>query len=87
MILFSYEDIVFQITHDEVREALHFPIHNEYDGPVADEIIREFFTQIKYVGDMTRLGKLSRPYLRKDWNFYFDSMVEPSQHNAPTLML
>ena len=66
MIHFSHENTIFEITYDVVREALHLPIHTEYDGPVDDEVIKDFFTKIGYAWDMTRLGKLTRPYLRKE---------------------
>ena len=51
---------VFEITLDVVREALHLPIHTKYDAPPSDEVIREFFAQIGYAGEMERFEQVGK---------------------------
>ena len=77
---------MFEVTPAVMREALHLPEHVKFDAPISDEAMKEFFRHIGYAGNLERLGKMTRPYWRKEWSFFFYSIVEPSHQSAPILM-
>lgn len=53
-------------------QALGIHVHTSYLVSITDGSIRTFIEKIGYNGVMTRLGLLTRPKLRREWNFYFN---------------
>lgn len=53
-------------------QALGIPVHIAHMVSLPDDDIGKFFTQVGYTGNIARLGLLTRPGLRREWNFFFD---------------
>ena len=72
IIFFSHSEETFHITRDVIVHALHLPQGSSNVTSFNEATMREFITQCGYSGDMSRMGRLSRTKLRKEWNFFFD---------------
>ena len=59
-----------------VREALHLPKVSSFAPLSPDDEIKNFIESLGYNGDTSKLGKLVRAKLRKEWNFYFDCIAK-----------
>ena len=75
-IKFKYADKEYIITPEVVRQALKLPEVNSYAPVYPDEEIKTFIKTLGYNGDTSKLGKLIRAKLRKEWNFYFDCILK-----------
>ena len=71
-ILFTYVANTFVITRNVIVKALCLPEEQLAPVSYSETEMRAFLTQIGYIGDMRRMGRLVRTKLRKEWNFYFD---------------
>ena len=75
-IKFSHAEEEYSITPDVVREALHLPKVSSFAPLSPDDEIKNFIESLGYNGDTSKLGKLVRAKLRKEWNFYFDCIAK-----------
>ena len=75
-IKFSHAEKEYSITPDVVREALRLPKVTSFAPLYPDEEIKIFIESLGYNGDTSKLGKLVRAKLRKEWNFYFDCITK-----------
>ena len=75
-IKFKYADKEYVITSEVIRKALRLPEVNSYAPVYPDEEIRTFIKTLGYNGDTSKLGKLVRAKLKKEWNFYFDCIAK-----------
>ena len=75
-IKFKYADKEYVITSEVIRQALRLPEVNSYAPVYPDEEIKTFIKTLGYNGDTSKLGKLIRAKLRKEWNFYFDCIIK-----------
>ena len=75
-IKFTYADKEYVITPDVVRQALKLPEVTSYAPSYPDDEIKNFIESLGYNGDTSKLGKLVRAKLRKEWNFYFDCITK-----------
>ena len=75
-IKFTHAEQEYVITPDVVREALHLPQVNSSAPLYPDDEIKAFIESLGYNGDTSKLGKLVRAKLRKEWNFYFDCITK-----------
>ena len=75
-IKFSYAEKKYSITPDVVREALRLPKVTSFAPLYPDDEIKSFIESLGYNGDTSKLGKLVRAKLRKEWNFYFDCITK-----------
>ena len=75
-IKFSHAEKEYSITPDVVREALHLPQVSSFAPLTPDDEIKNFIESLGYNGDSSKLGKLVRAKLRKEWNFYFECIAK-----------
>ena len=75
-IKFTYADKEYVITPEVVRQALKLPEVTSYAPSYPDDEIKNFIESLGYNGDTSKLGKLVRAKLRKEWNFYFDCITK-----------
>ena len=75
-IKFSYAEEEYSINPDVVREALRLPKVTSFAPSHPDDKIKNFIESLGYNGDTSKLGKLVRAKLRKEWNFYFDCITK-----------
>ena len=75
-IKFSYAEKENSITPDVVREALHLPRVSSFAPLTLDDEMKFFIESLGYNGDTSKLGKLVRAKLIKEWNFYFDCITK-----------
>ena len=75
-IKFKYADKEYVITSEVIRQALRLPEVTSYAPLYPDETIKSFIHSLGYNGDTSKLGKLVRAKLRKEWNFYFDCIAK-----------
>ena len=73
---FTHAGQEYVITLDVVREALHLPQVNSFAPIYPDNEIKTFIESLGYNGETSKLGKLVRAKLRKEWNFYFDCIAK-----------
>ena len=76
VIKFKYADKEYVITSEVVRQALRLPEVTTNAPLYPDEKIKLFIHSLGYNGDTSKLGKLVRAKLRKEWNFYFDCIAK-----------
>ena len=75
-IKFTHAEKEYLITPDVVRESLHLPQVTSFVPLYTDDEIKNFIESLGYNGDTSKLGKLVRAKLRKEWNFYFDCIAK-----------
>ena len=75
-IKFKFADKEYVITPEVVRQALRLPEVTSFAPLYPDEEIKSFINSLGYNGDTSKLGKLVRAKLRKEWNFYFDCIAK-----------
>ena len=75
-IKFKYADQEYVITPEVVRQALRLHEVTSFAPLYPDEEIKSFINSLGYNGDTSKLGKLVRAKLRKEWNFYFDCIAK-----------
>ena len=75
-IKFSYAEKEYSITPDVVREAFRLSKVISFASLYPDDEIKSFIESLGYNGDTSKLGKLVRAKLRKEWNFYFDCITK-----------
>ena len=76
VIKFKYADKEYVITSEVVRQDLRLPEVTSHAPLYPDEKIKSFIQSLGYNGDTSKLGKLVRAKLRKEWNFYFDCIAK-----------
>ena len=75
-IKFKFADKEYVITSEVVRQALRLPEVTSFAPLYPDEEIKSFINSLGYNRDTSKLGKLVRDKLRKEWNFYFDCIAK-----------
>ncbi|KAK1371386.1 hypothetical protein POM88_037478 [Heracleum sosnowskyi] len=72
---FEFNGVNYHVTHAVVEEALHFPALNDQTAAViSDSTLFEFVTKLGYNGEVKRYGNLFRTKLKREWNFFFDTI-------------
>ncbi|KAK1351406.1 hypothetical protein POM88_054379 [Heracleum sosnowskyi] len=72
---FEYNGITHYVTPTIVEEALHLPVLGDaIPTNVSDSTLFEFVTKLGYNGEVKRYGNLFRTKLKKEWNFFFDTI-------------
>ncbi|KAK1369518.1 hypothetical protein POM88_035610 [Heracleum sosnowskyi] len=74
-IVFEYQNQEFVVTPVTVRDALNFEDFNSYTISVGDGDLLRMMREIGYSGSLTKVGQLKRPFLRKEWSFFFDCIT------------
>ncbi|KAK1356058.1 hypothetical protein POM88_049314 [Heracleum sosnowskyi] len=72
---FEHNEITHYVTPAIVEEALHLPVLGDaIPANVSDSTLFEFVTKLGYNGELKRYGNLYRTKLKKEWNFFFDTI-------------
>ncbi|KAK1394455.1 hypothetical protein POM88_013511 [Heracleum sosnowskyi] len=72
---FEYNGITHYVTPEIVEEALHLPVLGDaIPDNVSDSTPFEFVTKLSYNGEVKRYGNLFRTKLKKEWNFFFETI-------------
>ncbi|KAK1352446.1 hypothetical protein POM88_053385 [Heracleum sosnowskyi] len=74
-IIFEYEDAEYVITTGTIRAAMGFPEFSSYTIGMGDEDLIRMMREIGYSGPLSKIGQLKRPFLRKEWSFFFDCIT------------
>ncbi|KAK1372833.1 hypothetical protein POM88_029026 [Heracleum sosnowskyi] len=74
-IIFDYQGQEYVVTPDTVRDALDFEGFNSYTIAVGDDLLLRMMREIGYSGSLVKVGQLKRPFLRKEWSFFFDCIT------------
>ncbi|KAK1381633.1 hypothetical protein POM88_028377 [Heracleum sosnowskyi] len=74
-IIFEYEETEYVITAGTIRAAIGFPEFSSYTIGMGDEDLIRMMRKIGYSGPLTKIGQLKRPFLRKEWSFFFDCIT------------
>ncbi|KAK1365854.1 hypothetical protein POM88_041415 [Heracleum sosnowskyi] len=74
-IIFEYEDTEYVITAGTIRAAMGFPEFSSYTIGMGDEDLIRMMQEIGYSGPLSKIGQLKRPFLRKEWSFFFDCIT------------
>ncbi|KAK1360927.1 hypothetical protein POM88_045401 [Heracleum sosnowskyi] len=74
-IVFEFQETEYVITPGTVRAAMGFGEHNAYTIAVGDADLLRMMREIAYGGSLTKIGQLKRPFLRKEWSFFFDCIT------------
>ncbi|KAL8116094.1 hypothetical protein AgCh_022547 [Apium graveolens] len=74
--------IIFTIGEDEhavtlatIRQALQLPENKAYTT-VEEPILQNMMTSLGYERTLAKLGQLKRPYIRREWSFFFDCITK-----------
>ncbi|KAK1383595.1 hypothetical protein POM88_021330 [Heracleum sosnowskyi] len=72
---FEYDGITHYVTPVIVEDALHLPVLGDaVPDNVSDSTLFEFVTKLGYNGEVKRYGNFFRTKLKKEWNFFFDTI-------------
>ncbi|KAK1359862.1 hypothetical protein POM88_044336 [Heracleum sosnowskyi] len=72
---FEYDGVTHYVTPAILEEALHLPIVGDaVPDNVSDSTLFEFVTKLGYNGEVKRYGNLFRTKLKREWNFFFDTI-------------
>ena len=72
---FEYNGTTHRVTTEIVEEALHLPsLNGANPDEVSDSELFELVTKLGYNGEAKRFGNLFRTKLKKEWNFFFDTI-------------
>ncbi|KAK1357063.1 hypothetical protein POM88_050319 [Heracleum sosnowskyi] len=72
---FEYDGVTHYVTPAIVEDALHLPVLSDaVPDNVSDSTLFEFVTKLGYNGEVKRYGNLFRTKLKKEWNFFFDTI-------------
>ncbi|KAK1388202.1 hypothetical protein POM88_016380 [Heracleum sosnowskyi] len=74
-IIFEYEETEYVITAGTIRAAMGFPEFSSYTIGMGDEDLIRMMREIGYSGPLNKIGQLKRPFLRKEWSFFFDCIT------------
>ncbi|KAK1370358.1 hypothetical protein POM88_036450 [Heracleum sosnowskyi] len=74
-IIFEYEDTEYVITAGTIHAAMGFPEFSSYTIGMGDEDLIRMMREIGYSGPLSKIGQLKRPFLRKEWSFFFDCIT------------
>ena len=66
----------FDITSSVINSVLNLPVKTPFDNHATDEEIRTMLREIGYTSSVASMSKLSRPFLRKEWSFFFDQALQ-----------
>ncbi|KAK1403937.1 hypothetical protein POM88_003542 [Heracleum sosnowskyi] len=72
---FESNGVTHHVTPAVIEEALHLPILGEkVPRAISDSALFEFVKKLGYNGEVKRYGNLFRTKLKKEWNFFFDTI-------------
>ncbi|KAK1380057.1 hypothetical protein POM88_026801 [Heracleum sosnowskyi] len=72
---FEYDGITHYVTPAIVEDALHLPVLGDaVPDNVPDSTLFEFVTKLGYNGEVKRYDNLFRTKLKREWNFFFDTI-------------
>ncbi|KAK1394056.1 hypothetical protein POM88_013112 [Heracleum sosnowskyi] len=72
---FEFKGVTYHVTLVVVEEALHLPVLGDsIPDNVTDSTLFEFVTKLGYNGQVKRYGNLFRTKIKKEWNFFFDTI-------------
>ncbi|KAK1387892.1 hypothetical protein POM88_016070 [Heracleum sosnowskyi] len=74
-IIFEFQGDEFVVTPTTVRDALGLEDFNAFTISVGDSELVRMMSEIGYTGPLTKIGQLKRPFLRKEWSFFFDCIT------------
>ncbi|KAK1401538.1 hypothetical protein POM88_001143 [Heracleum sosnowskyi] len=74
-IVFEFQETEYVITPGTVREAMSFAESDAYTIVVGDTDLQRMMQAIGYTGSLAKIGQLKRPFLRKEWSFFFDCIT------------
>ncbi|KAK1356243.1 hypothetical protein POM88_049499 [Heracleum sosnowskyi] len=74
-IIFEFDEQEYVVTPTTVRDALGFEDFNAYTISVGDSELQRMMREVGYSGSLARTGNLKRPFLRKEWSFFFDCIT------------
>ncbi|KAK1356760.1 hypothetical protein POM88_050016 [Heracleum sosnowskyi] len=75
LVNFEFNGITYNVTPAIVEEALHFPsLDDKVPDAVTESTLFEFVTKLGYNGEVKRYGNLARTKLKREWNFFFDTI-------------
>ncbi|KAK1358971.1 hypothetical protein POM88_043445 [Heracleum sosnowskyi] len=72
---FESNGVTHHVTPAVIEEALHLPIlGDKVPSVISDSALFEFVKKLGYNGEVKRYGNLFRTKLKKEWNFFFDTI-------------
>ncbi|KAK1399232.1 hypothetical protein POM88_009095 [Heracleum sosnowskyi] len=74
-IIFEFQGEEFIVTPTTVRDALDLEDFNAFTISVGDSELVKMMKEIGYSGPLTKIGQLKRPFLHKEWSFFFDCIT------------
>ncbi|KAK1355749.1 hypothetical protein POM88_049005 [Heracleum sosnowskyi] len=74
-IIFEFQGEEFIVTPTTVRDALGLEDFNAFTISVGDSELIRMMREIGYSGPLTKIGQLKRPFLHKEWSFFFDCIT------------
>ena len=66
----------FDITESVVNSVLHLPVSMNYANTPSDDDVRHMLSELGYSGPLDNMSQLRRPFLRKEWSFFFDQIAK-----------
>lgn len=72
---FEFNGVTHYVTPTVVEEALHLPsLNGKSPADISDSELLAFATSLGYNGEPKKFASLFRTKLKKEWNFFFDTI-------------
>ena len=75
-IIFSSGEDEYMVTVTTVRHALHLPENCTYNSAPGESVLQNMMASLGYEKSLSKLGQLKRPYIRREWSFFFDCITK-----------
>ena len=75
VITFNLKGNSYSINGDVLNASLNLPANTHVISP-SEVDIRKMLNKINYVAPDANLGKIVRKNLRKEWSYFFDSLIK-----------
>ncbi|XP_074348798.1 uncharacterized protein LOC141687424 [Apium graveolens] len=75
-IVFTANEVEYVVTPGAVRKALHLPESCQFSSAVEEPLLQQMMANLGYEQSLAKLGQLKRPYIRKEWSFFFNCITK-----------
>ena len=74
--MFIAKEVEYVVTPTTVRKTLHLPENFQFSSAVEEPLLQQMMANLGYEQSLAKLGQHKRPYIRKEWSFFFDCITK-----------
>lgn len=74
-IIFTTGEDEHLVTLSTVQQALHLPENCTFNAQIEESLLQGMMDNLGYEKSLSKLGQLKRPYIKKEWSYFFDCIT------------